>query len=92
MTSGDLVTLFRGVIAGEVSVSVVGESWADVWAGNVTFQMGAWRVAIFNDCGELDYVDSADGPGGHYEYADDDPIARLTEDEQDALLARLAAL
>jgi hypothetical protein len=80
------VDFLRAVIRGEVPVSVVGERWDEVFAGNVVFHMGPHRVVVFNDCNALDYIDSVDGVDV---CGTADPIDMLTPLEQDALLAVL---
>lgn len=66
-------------------------TWNGVYAGDVEFSIGDWRITIFNDCCELDYCDSAiapDGRQGDFDYWWDEkqePISLLTIEERAAL-------
>jgi hypothetical protein len=63
--SSHLANLLRQATKGAVSiVRLSRESWVEVYAGNVEFMIGNWRVTFFNDCGGLDYVDVAVAPNG----------------------------
>jgi len=53
----------------------------DIYAGNVTYTAtNGWRITIFNDCNEWDYVDkaiTADGRSVDFDSIENDmPIAR----------------
>jgi hypothetical protein len=91
VTSPELVELFHKAIRREVKVVALGESWNDVYAGNVRFHIGDYTVVIFNDCNELDYVESAtaaDGREGEFDawwFANLDPVSLLTELEYQQL-------
>jgi hypothetical protein len=60
----EIVTLLREAIAGTVPVRPVGPTWHDVYAGDVTFQIGDWKVEVFNDCDSFDYINSVEAPDG----------------------------
>ena len=64
VTGLEIAELFRKAIRREVKIVAVGESWNHVYAGDVRFRVGDYTVVIFNDCNELDYVDSAIAPDG----------------------------
>lgn len=93
--AAEVAEVFRGALRGEIAVKLAGErSWEDVWCGDVEFIFGDWRITIFNDVMELDYVDHAVAPDGRtVEYEDwfndenqgADPVDLLTLDEQRAL-------
>lgn len=55
-----IVGLFKDILAGDVEVRVQfgHENWDEVFAGNVEFIAGKYEITIFNDCDELDYIDS----------------------------------
>ena len=87
----EILELFRQAIRGEVQIVALGESWNNVYAGDVRFRIGGYEVVIFNDCNELDYADSATSPDGRkgdfddWWNADTEPVRRLTEQEYTAL-------
>ncbi|MGO8756955.1 MAG: hypothetical protein ACLQG3_02410 [Terracidiphilus sp.] len=91
VTGQEIVELFRKAIRGEAATVALGESWNDVNSGNVRFRIGDYEVAIFNDCNELDYADSATAPDGRKGDFDDwwdtdtEPVRQLTEKEYEAL-------
>lgn len=60
----EIAELFRKTIRREVKIAAVGKSWKDVYAGEVRFRIAGYELVIFNDCNELDYVDSAVAPDG----------------------------
>jgi hypothetical protein len=45
-------------------VEVIGPTWDEVYAGDVTFECKGWRFVLFNDCGELYYTDNVRAPDG----------------------------
>lgn len=55
---------------GEVSLKAK-EPWSEVYAGNVEYEASnGWKLAIFNDCDEWDYIDqitTADGRQINYD-------------------------
>jgi len=93
----ELADLFRRVLRKEVGIKLADPAWSwdRAYCGNVEFIIHElagpaaqpWRVVIFNDCAELDYVASAtapDGRAGEFDQWYDqggDPIALLAEDE-----------
>jgi len=91
----EIAELFRKAIRREVKVAAIGQSWNDVYAGDVRFRIGDYTLNIFNDCDELDYVDSAIAPDGRTGDFDDwwksrtEPVSLLTEEEQSQLEYRL---
>jgi hypothetical protein len=95
----EIADLLRQVGRGEVAARLVAPScsWQQVYAGNVEFDINGYRVVIFNDCDELDYVDSVVTPDnrvGDFEewYAQgEEPISLLTKVEQVAIASKLRA-
>lgn len=85
VTGPELVELFRKAIRREVKVVALGASWKNVYAGDVRFRIGDYTVTIFNDCNELDYVDSARAPDGRegdfdaWFDANQEPVSLLTK-------------
>jgi hypothetical protein len=83
----ELAELFRKAIRHEVKIAAIGNSWKDVYAGDVRFRIGEYTVTIFNDCNELDYVDSAIAPDGRegdfdaWYNAGVEPVSLLTDVE-----------
>lgn len=99
--STEVAELFRSAMRGAIAVKLTGSrSWADVYCGNVEFSFGTWRVTLFNDVMELDYVDSVVAPDGRTAEYDDwfksplgmDPTDHLNRGERIALEAILEAL
>lgn len=64
--SAQLIRLIRG----EITWQAVGESWHDVFAGDVEFLTSdGWTFVLFNDCDGFDYVSSVTAPDGRrHEY------------------------
>lgn len=60
----EIVERLRGAIAGIVPVKCVGPTWNDVYAGDVVFWFGDWKIEIFNDCDSFDYINSVEAPDG----------------------------
>ncbi len=91
VTGPEIADLFRKAIRREVKIVALGESWKSVYAGDVRFRIGNYTVVIFNDCNELDYVDSAAAPDGREGDFDDwweshtEPVTLLTPQEYQAL-------
>lgn len=57
----------EAVDAGELSVELEGgETWEHAYgAGTLRFRFGnGFRIVVFNDCGEWDYIDSYIVPDG----------------------------
>lgn len=81
----EITELFRKVIRGEVEVVCVGCSWDEVWCGDASVRIDGYEITIFNDCGELDYVDSVmapDGRTGDFDgWIGDDPVGLLSPEE-----------
>lgn len=95
----EVADLLRRVGRGEVAVKLAdfGWPWNRVYAGNVEFAIAGYRVVIFNDCDELDYVDSVITPDdrtGDFEdwYRNgEEPVSLLTEAEKQAVVLQLKA-
>jgi|ERR1043165_1612974 hypothetical protein len=90
----EIVAVLKAAIAGELPVRCVGPTWNDVYAGDVSFWIGDWKVEIFNDCDSFDYINSVEAPDGRraeFEdwYGDREipicPENQLTADEIDKL-------
>lgn len=69
--SGHEVTdQIQRALRGEIAFSLIGSATWDEAFGDVSFRFGDWAITFFNDCGDLDYCDSArapDGREGEYE-------------------------
>ena len=95
----EVADLLRQVGRGEVAVKLVDScwTWKQVYAGNVEFAIAGYRIVIFNDCDELDYVDSVITPDdrtGDFEdwYLNgEEPVSLLTETEKQAVVVQLKA-
>jgi hypothetical protein len=81
--------LLRDISAGRVTVGYVGQSWRNVYAGNVTFMCSdGTKIVLFNDCDELDYTDSATFvDGARWDYGADDPLRDVNSAGSDHLQA-----
>lgn len=62
----DVLAVLNAVDRGEVTTRAEDrEAFADGYCGNFWFDLSnGWRVAIFNDCNEWDYVAEVVPPGG----------------------------
>jgi hypothetical protein len=68
----EVIELLRRVGAGEVEprLVVAARPWWEVYAGNVEYMVDGWRVEVFNDCNDWDYIDrvvAPDGRDGEYD-------------------------
>ena len=53
--------------AGELTLTIEGGSWEQVYAGNVVWvTSNGWRIMVFNDCDDWDYIDSFMPPEGAF--------------------------
>jgi len=84
----EIAELFRKATRREVKIAAVGKTWKEVYAGEVRFRMGGYEMVIYNDCNELDYVDSATAADGREGDFDDwwnsgtEPVTLLTDHER----------
>ena len=91
VTGPEIANLFRKAIRHEVKIEALGESWKSVYAGDVRFRIGDYLVTIFNDCNELDYIDSATAPDGRegdfdaWWNSETEPLTLLTAQEYQQL-------
>lgn len=91
--AAEIAELFRRLIRKERRVQLAPPriAWNDVYAGDVHFMIAGYHVAIFNDCDEFDYVDSARAPDGRTCHFDDwqtegkNPVDLLDEPERASL-------
>lgn len=60
----EIVARLRQVIAGSVPIRCVGPTWDEVYAGDVAFWFGDWKIEIFNDCDSFDYINWVETPDG----------------------------
>lgn len=99
LTATEVAEQLRHAIRGEAPVTLQPHwpTWDDVYAGNVEFVIGDWSITIFNDCDELDYVDSATAPDGRtaecneWWAAEQDPLRGFTKEEREELTKLLKA-
>jgi hypothetical protein len=56
--------VLMGAIDGKIQVYRLGESWDEIYAGNVEFDIDGWKITIFNDCDSIDYTDHVTAPDG----------------------------
>ena len=90
----EIADLLRAVVRRERKVSLADPdlSWDKVYAGDVPLKIAGYDIVIFNDCDEVDYVDSAASPDKRIADFDDwfttgaNPIDLLQKEECDALL------
>ena len=95
ITRQEVADVLKAAVAGEIPVRLVNpeQTWHVVYAGNMDFMLGDWRITIFNDCDELDYIDSVKAPDGREAEFEDlngedpvtsaygDPLGLLSDDE-----------
>lgn len=60
----EIVSLLRQAIAGDLRVKCVGPTWNEVYAGDVWFWFGDWKIEVFNDCDSFDYINAVEAPDG----------------------------
>lgn len=60
----EIVSVLRQAIAGDLPVKRVGPTWNEVYAGDVSFWFGDWKIEIFNDCDSFDYINAVEDPDG----------------------------
>lgn len=73
LTMEEVVEQFRKALHGEIKISLYDPNWNwdKMYAGNVGFWFGDYKIILFNDCDELDYTDSVVSPDGRYaDYGD----------------------
>ncbi|WP_028204971.1 DUF7693 family protein [Paraburkholderia nodosa] len=95
ISAEEVAEVLRGAAHGTLQLTVVGERWSDVYCGDVEVSVAGWAIVIFNDCSDVDYVDSAIAPDGRsVEYSDwfeaagafgADPIDLLSGADENAL-------
>jgi hypothetical protein len=93
ISAEEIAEVFRQALRGEIAVIIEGdESWGDIYCGDVAFSFGGWRMTVFNDCGEFDYVSTVLAPDDREGEFDDwwphNPVDLLTQEE----LAQMEAL
>jgi 2,3-bisphosphoglycerate-dependent phosphoglycerate mutase len=87
----EIAELFRKALRGEAKIFTVGAAWTDIYASNVEVRIEGYKLVIFNDCNQVDYVDHAIAPDGRAADFDDwffsntEPVDLLTDDEQTRL-------
>lgn len=58
-----VVKLLRDIEQGKVTLKIVGRTPEKVFAGNVEYRSSnGWKLLVFNDCNDWDYLDSATSP------------------------------
>lgn len=93
LSGHEVTSLLRSVLAGQVNLRArtPTQNWGNTYCGIVEFEADGWTLCIFNDCGSLDYCDSARAPDGRigtfqaWFDANEEPIDLLSEAEKDAL-------
>lgn len=60
----EIVSVLRQAIAGNLPVRCVGPTWNEVYAGDVWFRFGDWKIEVFNDCDSFDYINAVEAPDG----------------------------
>lgn len=92
----EIAELLRRIARGEATLQAVTKGgWG--FCGDATFRVENYTLTIFNDCYELDYVDSAecdDGRRGCFDEwfeGDEEPVSLLTSEEANAVENALEA-
>lgn len=64
--SKEVTEILRKVGNGELipTLENPAHNWQDIYAGEVVFNVGDWKIGVFNDCNEFDYIDFAVSPDG----------------------------
>jgi hypothetical protein len=93
----EIAELFRRALRGEAKIFTEGSSWTEIYASNVDVRIDGYELVIFNDCNQVDYVDSAIAPDGRCGDFDEwwnvgeEPVDLLTDEEQTLLGALMEA-
>lgn len=93
----EVMAVLRRVIAGE-ACPVAEYPWRDVQHTLASFVVAGWRMTGFRRSYGIKYLDRAIAPGGRlgtyeiWETREGNPVALLTDDEQDQLDAIMEAL
>ena len=80
ITENELLQFLKAIEDGTISLHPESDP-QDIYAGNVTYTAtNGWRITVFNDCNEWDYVDkviTTDGQSVNFDSIENDmPIAR----------------
>jgi len=91
----EVIAVIKAGITGDVPIVPVHSEWIAVYCGDVPFMFGDWIIEFYNDCNELDYVETASAPDGReakYNDWDHDPIEIMYSTADYPLLDRLETL
>lgn len=81
----EVVEILTTIAAGDITPYAEGPTWHEVFTGNVAFIACDWRIVVFNDCGEYDYIDLVVAPDGRVgDYDDWDPEPLLEDEAKQA--------
>ncbi|HKD82575.1 MAG TPA: hypothetical protein VKH81_22990 [Candidatus Angelobacter sp.] len=65
ITEGELLEFLKAIEEGTIPLQPEGCIPQDIYAGNVPYMASnGWRITIFNDCNEWDYVEHVITPDG----------------------------
>ena len=65
ITEGELLEFLKAIEEGTIPLQPEECIPQDIYAGNVPYRASnGWRITIFNDCNEWDYVDHVSAPDG----------------------------
>ena len=65
ITAAELRSVLEAVERREVSLMPEGRTADEIYAGDVSYCVSnGWRLVVFNDCNDWDYLDSAVAPDG----------------------------
>jgi hypothetical protein len=95
--ASEVIDLFRLALRGEIVVRLLGRfSWSEIGSGTVEYMFGDYQITFFNDCMDLDYVDSATSPDGrtgvYEDWRSGNPVDKLTPTEYRALVSILVSI
>ncbi len=93
IAGSEIAALLRQVGQGTIDVQLTHAEhpWDSRLATKVEFLIAGYRIVVFNDCDQLDYVDSAIAPDGRMgDFAiwcrlGEEPVTLLTREEQAAI-------
>ncbi len=77
ISTAEILEFLRAIEDGDITLS---EKPAEAWAGDITYTASnGWKIEIFNDCHDWDYINSiTTDDGRHVDY---DDIATMPEVE-----------
>lgn len=91
----EIIDVIKAHIDGDIPIIPVHSEWCAVYCGDVPFRFGDYVIEFYNDCNELDYVETATAPDGRtakYNDWEHDPLETMYFTTDYPYLERLETL